>query len=266
MVYLFIEGCWRDFAELKAEDVQKIPDEFKTLPLEVLSTLKVNPPTAYRLLRDFVPLNRGDFIVQNGANSAVGRLVIQMATLLGFNTINIIRNRPDFDILAHELQGLARGTGSVIVIKSEEVKDLKGKLPGAKLGLNCVGGGAAGEMTGLMCDADSSGSSGMIVTYGAMGRRPLSIPASSLIFKNLSFRGFWLTSWYKNHPIESPARTEMFLDILKAYQDGLLTPSKHFYMNINEEERLNEFIKSYMNGDGSDLKDQGKGKCIIKFE
>ena len=35
----------------------------------------------------------GDCIIQNGANSAVGQCVIQLAAAWGVNTINIIRNR-----------------------------------------------------------------------------------------------------------------------------------------------------------------------------
>ena len=33
--------------------------------------LKVNPPTAYGMLTNFVTLQAGDYVVQNGANSAV---------------------------------------------------------------------------------------------------------------------------------------------------------------------------------------------------
>lgn len=34
---------------------------------------KVNPPTAYNMLRDFIKLDRGDWVVQNGGNSAVSQ-------------------------------------------------------------------------------------------------------------------------------------------------------------------------------------------------
>lgn len=41
------------------------------------ATISVNPGTAYRMLKDFVPLKNGDTVIQNGANSAVGQAVIQ---------------------------------------------------------------------------------------------------------------------------------------------------------------------------------------------
>lgn len=48
------------------------------LPTTTLATILATPPTAYRLLKDFVELRRGDVIVQNGANSAVGKYFIQV--------------------------------------------------------------------------------------------------------------------------------------------------------------------------------------------
>ena len=46
--------------------------------------LKINPITAWRMLHDFVPFKRGDWLIQNAANSAAGRAVIQIAHELGY--------------------------------------------------------------------------------------------------------------------------------------------------------------------------------------
>ena len=43
------------------------------------------------------------------------------------------------------------------------------------------------------------GSNAHLVTYGAMAKRPVSIPASFHIFKNLTSHGFWLSRWYKEN-------------------------------------------------------------------
>ena len=61
------------------------------------------------------------------------------------------------------------------------------------LGLNCVGGETTTAMTGLL------GSDAHLVTYGAMAKRPVPIPASFHIFKNLTSHGFWLSRWYKDN-------------------------------------------------------------------
>ena len=48
-----------------------------------------------------------------------------------------------------------------------------------------------------MAMAGLLGSDAHLVTYGAMARRPVQIPASLHIFKNLTSHGFWLSRWYK---------------------------------------------------------------------
>lgn len=37
---------------------------------------------------------------------------------------------------------------------------------------------------------------GTLVTYGGMSMQPVTIPTSLLIFKDLAFRGFWLSGRY----------------------------------------------------------------------
>ena len=50
------------------------------------STLRTNPGTAFRMLKDFVDLQEGDMVIQNGANSAVGRAVIEIAKVFKLKT------------------------------------------------------------------------------------------------------------------------------------------------------------------------------------
>jgi hypothetical protein len=57
-----------------------------------LPTLR-SPPTALCMLEQFVELQPGDTVVQNGATSAVGQHVIQLCRARGLRTVNIIRDR-----------------------------------------------------------------------------------------------------------------------------------------------------------------------------
>lgn len=45
------------------------------------------------MLSQFVDLKAGDWLIQNGANSAVGQAVIQIAAARGVKTINLVRSR-----------------------------------------------------------------------------------------------------------------------------------------------------------------------------
>lgn len=56
-----------------------------------------SPPSALRMLEEFVQLQHGDVVVQNAANSAVGQFVVQMARNMGVHTVNVIRPRYGVD-------------------------------------------------------------------------------------------------------------------------------------------------------------------------
>jgi len=82
-------GTWRTNAIAQPQQLQKLPDD---IGLVAAATMSVNLFSAYRMLKDF-GTSRGDVIIQNAANSGVGRAVIQLAKLWGIETINVIRNR-----------------------------------------------------------------------------------------------------------------------------------------------------------------------------
>ena len=41
----------------------------------------------------------------------------------------------------------------------------------------------------------ASGGGGVMVTYGGMSRKPVSVATSHLIFKQIQLRGFWMGQW-----------------------------------------------------------------------
>ncbi|KAI7879652.1 NAD(P)-binding protein [Lichtheimia hyalospora FSU 10163] len=210
-------GTWRTHAAGPEADFQLLPASTNTSLIQK-ATITVNPCTAYRMLKDFVQLKPGDYVIQNGGNSAVGQAVIQIAKAWGINTINVVRNRPEIEQLREELKEL----GATHVVTDEELGtyEMRSKMKewfGGKpplLGLNCVGGKSATEMARYL------GHNGQYVTYGAMARAPLAIPASMLIFKNFAFHGFWMTRWTDTHTNEE--RYEMLKDLVELMDKGQL--------------------------------------------
>lgn len=105
-------GTWRTHAAGSPDNFQLLPGA-NNVSLIQQATITVNPCTAYRMLKDFVSLQPGsqsvlrahrdnkltkrtglgDYVIQNGANSAVGQAVIQVAKAWGLKTINVVRNR-----------------------------------------------------------------------------------------------------------------------------------------------------------------------------
>jgi trans-2-enoyl-CoA reductase len=172
-------GTWREAGVYTAADLVPVPP---ALSPEQAAQIKINPGTALRMLRDFVPLLPGEWIVQNSANSAVGRAVVQIARHFGWHTVNLVRD-PD----ALEPEFLAAGDVFLADEADAEVGATAGKS--IRLGLNAVGGESALRVANAVVDG------GTLVTYGAMARQPLRIPNGLLIFRDLHVRGFWLTRW-----------------------------------------------------------------------
>ena len=151
-------------------------------------------------------LRPGQSLIQTGATTAVGKLVVQLAASRGVATINIVRDRASAGELSRvkeELVKLGGGDPSTTVVLSES--EVSGKrsarelplpgpfrgtesdLPPPALGLNCVGGSAASSAMKLL----SPGAT--FVTYGGLSRKPLAVPASALIFGDIRVVGYWLS-------------------------------------------------------------------------
>lgn len=80
-----------------------------------------NPPTAFRMLRDFVSLKPGDTVIQNGANSACGQYVIQLCKAWNLISVNVVRDRPNIAELKDSLIKL----GASHVLTEEELRYLQ---------------------------------------------------------------------------------------------------------------------------------------------
>ncbi|CAD0202602.1 unnamed protein product [Chrysodeixis includens] len=199
-----VQGTWRDIATFNKDSVMVVPDE---LGLVEAATLTVNPCTAYRMLTDFKTVRDTDqVIIQNGANSACGQNVIQLCKAWGIKNINIVRNRPEINKLKDYLQNL----GATYVLTEEELKNTTifkdKKIEKPVLALNCVGGKNALAMSRHLQN------SGRMVTFGGMSRKPVTVPTSAFIFKNLSFFGFWMTVW--NEKCEPAEKEKMMCELI----------------------------------------------------
>src|SRR5688572_21488798 len=81
-------GTWSTHVVTEAARLMPLPNEANA---QQLAMMTVNPPTALLMLKEFVELKPGDWVIQNAANSAVGAYLIQIAKLRGLRTINLVR-------------------------------------------------------------------------------------------------------------------------------------------------------------------------------
>jgi len=86
-------GAWRERLVVPADSLFALPAGGD---IEQYSMLGSNPPTAGLMLSECTPVQPGDWVVQNAANSGVGRSLIALAKLRGLKTINLARDDATF--------------------------------------------------------------------------------------------------------------------------------------------------------------------------
>ena len=171
---------WRERLIVSAADVTVVP---KTADAEQLSMLRINAVTAGLLLTEFAVLEAGDWVIQNAGNSAVARTVTAIAKARGLKTINLVR-RPDA-----VKDAIAAGADAAFVDDDQALERIHAVVGdrGVKLALDGVGGAAVGRLAAAL----SIG--GTIVSYGILGGDVVaSTSAIDIIFKDLTYRGFYL--------------------------------------------------------------------------
>ena len=170
---------WTQRRRVKADDVIPVP---AGLDLRQAAMLRINPPTALLLLTDIVDLKPGDWVIQNVANSAVGRLLIALARQRGFKTVNLVRRESLFAELT------ALGADACVVDGPDLAEQVKALTKGgpARLGIDAV----SGRATTRLSSAVSEG--GVICNYGSMSGEDPVMPRGALTSGGQTLVGFVL--------------------------------------------------------------------------
>ncbi len=163
----------------KAEAFIRLPED---VDLAQAAMLKVNAATAHLMLGNYVSLDRGDWVIQDAANSGVGIDLIRLAHAEGIRTVNIVRR-------AELIEPLKKLGADVVVVDGPGLPEqVKSETGGAniRLGIDAVGGSAIGRLT------DCVGDGGTVVNYGLLSGKPCEISAFNFVFRDITVTGFWL--------------------------------------------------------------------------
>ena len=198
---------WAQRRRIKAEDAIPLP---AGLDLAQAAMLRINPATALLLLEDHVALKPGDWVIQNVANSAVGRHLIVLAKQRGVRTVNVVRR----DDVAAELKAL--GADVVLVDGPDLATRVHDSLGGApvRLGIDAVSGTACKRISECVADG------GVVVSYGSMSGEDLVMSRPALSFRGVSLTGFNLgRGLAKRSPQQVRA---LYADLAIKLRDGVL--------------------------------------------
>ncbi|KAI6359479.1 hypothetical protein MCOR25_007052 [Pyricularia grisea] len=269
-------GTWRTHALVENADraLLRVPDGDAPLTPIQAAMVSVNPSSAYRMLRDYVDLvdlsvqafrsgsgaDGGAWFIQNGANSGVGRAAIQLGRLWGLRSVNVVRER-DTPEATEQLKRELHDLGATVVVTEAELLDrgfparLKEEWTKGQplmLGLNCVGGKSATQLARVLSEQ------GTLVTYGAMSRQPVALPTGLLIFKDLRFRGFWLSRWADGDREGKRRTIEELLAMMRKGQFSDAPVDEVRWDWDTEEETLKKAVQGTLGG-------FRKGKGVFMF-
>jgi mitochondrial enoyl-[acyl-carrier protein] reductase / trans-2-enoyl-CoA reductase len=197
---------WVQRRRIPAADAIPLP---QGLDLAQAAMLRINPATALLLLEDHVALQPGDWVIQDVANSAVGRHLIVLAKAKGVHTVNVVRRND----VAGELQAL--GSDVVLVDGPDLAQRARQATGGApiRLGIDAVSGKACKHV------ADCLAEGGVMVSYGSMSGADLVISRAA-VGRGVCLKGFGLSDGIARR---TPAQARaLYADLAEKLRHGVL--------------------------------------------
>jgi trans-2-enoyl-CoA reductase len=200
-----------NWVERVRDDASRFIKMPEALDIRQAAMLKANPPSAELMLEDYVTLQSGDWVIQNAANSAVGRHIIRLAARRGIKTVNIVRRAE----LVPELIEL--GADLVLVDGKnlgERVRAQIGNDATMPLAIDAIGGSACLDLADCLSDG------GTIVNYGFLSGDPCQLTPTHTIVHGISLTGFWLAGFFQSAP--RPKIEAMYTKMANFFIDGVL--------------------------------------------
>ena len=175
-------GTWKEYALIDAKRAFPIPKAMKD---EEAASFFINPMTALVMVLHVLCVPRGATLLLTAVGSALGGMVRNLATLDGFDVINVVCSE----------QGAARlrdaGAKHVIATENGELIDAvhAAASDGVSYALDCVGG-ELGSLV-LRCLKPN----GHMLSYGTLSGQPMSFSPRDLIMPRSKLEGFYLPNW-----------------------------------------------------------------------
>ncbi|MDO5641125.1 MAG: zinc-binding dehydrogenase [Paracoccus sp. (in: a-proteobacteria)] len=173
-----VHGTWAEYFLAPAAAVMPLPPE---IPDEAAAQLIAMPFSAITLL-DFLDVRPGDWVVQNAANGAVGRVLATLAKARGVHVANLVRR--DDAVAAMTALGFETSLATDTPGWQDRLRAMIGPA-GARAAIDSIGGDASGALMAILAEG------GLLVSFGSMTGAPMQISSGDLIFKQATVKGFW---------------------------------------------------------------------------
>lgn len=170
--------AWAEYYLGDAARVIAVPDSVDD---ETASQLISMPLSAKMLLAD-LRVQSGDWIIQNAANGAVGKLLNQFAAEKGVHVVNLVRRDEGVAELAEI--GIGNAVSTAAADWRDKVKALTGGAPIVR-GLDSIGGDGPEALLSVMAERSE------VISFGNLSGQKITLSSDMILFKTAVLRGFW---------------------------------------------------------------------------
>lgn len=201
-------GVWAEYFVAPAAALVPVPDGIDD---EAAAQLISMPFSALSLL-EYLDVAPGQWIAQNAANGAVGRLVAQFAAARGVHVLGLVRRAEGIAELAEA------GISGVVATDDDAWRDRVIEITGGDpivAGVDSVGGSASDDVLSLLAD------DGTLVVFGAMASPTMSLSSGSVIFRQVTVKGFWGSK--VSRAMDASARAALIGEVIRGVGDGSVT-------------------------------------------
>lgn len=172
-------AAWAEYYLGDAARLIPVPDSVDD---ETACQLISMPLSAKILLAD-LDVKAGDWVIQNAANGAVGKLLNQFAAEAGVNMVNLVRRDGGVAELA------ALGIGNTVSTSASDWREqVKAITKGAPIvrGLDSVGGDGPEALLSVMAERSQ------VISFGNLSGQKITLSSDTILFKQAAVRGFWM--------------------------------------------------------------------------
>ncbi|WP_167133324.1 zinc-binding dehydrogenase [Paramicrobacterium chengjingii] len=201
-------GVWAEYFTAKAAGLIPVPD---ALSNEAAAQFVSMPFSAISLLHT-LSLEKDQWMLQNAANGAVGRMVAQLASARGIHVVGLVRRQEAVDQLRD--QGIMNVVSTSDVAWRDNVAAITNGAP-IVAGVDSVGGSSAGDVLSLLA------TNGTLVVFGAMDGSILELSSGDLIFKQATVKGFWGST--VSREMDAATKGELFSELTERVSSGEVT-------------------------------------------
>lgn len=172
-------AAWADYFLADAARLIPVPDSID----DATACQLISMPLSSKILLADLGVKAGDWIIQNAANGAVGKLINQFATEAGVHVVNLVRR----DAGVAEMAAL--GFGNTVSTAATDWRDQVNAITkGAPIvrGLDSVGGEGPEALLSVMAERSE------VISFGNLSGHKITLSSDTILFKQAIVRGFWM--------------------------------------------------------------------------